>query len=186
MLKMRNIEARWKKLKPKLLDMATQEAINHFQDNFRKQGFVDQGKRPWREVQRRIPGTLAYESTGNTTRGRGILIGKGSGHLRRMIRRLRKGSDFTVIGVKGLPYAEIHNEGGTITQTMTEKQRRYFRYIGAKSKNPVVRRQAFGISKGNTLTIQIRQRKYIGNSRKMEKKTQGIINRELKKIWAPN
>lgn len=183
-LSLKGAQDAFRKMKPQILEMASQEAINHFQDNFRKRGFVDQGVQPWKEVQRRIAGTLAYETTGSTTRGRGILIGKGSGHLRRMIRRVRRGTSYVVVGVKGIPYAEIHNEGGTIRQTLTEKQRRYFRYIGAKSNNPVVRKQAFGMSQGSTITINIPRRKYIGNSRKLEKKVEKMINNQIKKIWA--
>ncbi|MDJ1494172.1 phage virion morphogenesis protein [Cytophagaceae bacterium DM2B3-1] len=87
-------------------------AVNHFQDNFRKQGF--DGK-PWKEVKRRLP--IGYKTGRRSSkvryrkgadRTRGILIGKG--RLRRDIKLTLVTSDKVVIS-SSVPYAAVHNLG---------------------------------------------------------------------------
>jgi phage gpG-like protein len=72
--------------------------LNHFIKSFRNQGFEDTTVEKWQKRKRdRDP-------------GRGILIGKGSGHLRRSLRKIPLGK-YGVNIVSDLPYAKIHNDG---------------------------------------------------------------------------
>lgn len=90
-----------------------EQAKNFFQDSWEKQGWDDGGVKKWKEVQRRIPGTRAYKYPKKKDRGRrtrAILVGKGSGKLRRDIRRVYTSFGRTVIATS-LPYAKRHNEG---------------------------------------------------------------------------
>jgi phage virion morphogenesis protein len=87
-------------------------AVNHFQDNFKRQGF--DGK-PWKEVKRRLPigGRTGRRSTRlryqkGAARTRGILIG--TGRLRRDIRLISASSTKVVVGT-GLVYAPVHDLG---------------------------------------------------------------------------
>jgi phage virion morphogenesis protein len=89
-------------------------AVNHFQDNFRRQGF--DGK-PWKEVKRRLPTGGRTNRRGTATRltyrrgagrTRGILIQ--TGRLRRSIRITKTTADSVTVGTD-TPYAAVHNEG---------------------------------------------------------------------------
>lgn len=78
-------------------------------------------------------------------------------------------------GSAKVPYARIHNEGGTIKQTSTAKQKRFFWAMEHKS-NPVVageEHKAGGWAKmatKNQLVIDIPKRQFMGHSPELNKK----------------
>ncbi len=76
-------------------------AVNHFEENFEKGGFVDNTLEKW------------DNRKDNKDPGRGILIGKQSGRLMRSIRVISATRNGVIVGTS-LPYARIHNRGGTI------------------------------------------------------------------------
>lgn len=84
-----------------ILAVAANEAVNHFKANFKVGGFVDRSVEKWKKRK------------GNKDPGRGVLIGKGSGRLKRSIKRSSLSATRTVIGVSGTPnkYASVHNFG---------------------------------------------------------------------------
>lgn len=90
------------------------ESVNFFRDSFRKQGFQNgMGLQKWKEVQRRIDGTKAYKYPKKKDLGRrtrAILVGKGSGRLKRSIRMAGSSFNRTKI-ISDLPYSRVHNEG---------------------------------------------------------------------------
>jgi len=112
---------------------------------------------PWKEVQRRTSGTKAYnypkkKDLGRRTRK--ILIGKGSGRLRRAVsislrevnsKRIRFLVDSTTI-----PYASVHNYG-----------------------------QRTGRGSG----FQMPQRKFMGDSKALRKLQLKDIKNQIDKIW---
>lgn len=82
---------------------------NEFVGNWSKQGF---GGVKWQEVQRRTPGTKAYKYAKPAARTRAILVGKGSGRLRRDVANSLKEATFERIKfVVNNPYGQYHNEG---------------------------------------------------------------------------
>lgn len=85
-------------------------AKNHFTANFRKQGFEDETVIPWQKRKRNSYRTRGGKTVDDTTRG--ILIGKGTGLLRKSIDYRKKGKWSVVINTGNLKYAKIHNEGG--------------------------------------------------------------------------
>lgn len=92
------------KLKTKqkqILAIASTEAVNHFKANFKVGGFVDRRVKKWKKRKN------------NVDPGRGVLIGKGSGKLKRSIKRSSLTSKKAIIGVSGSPikYASVHNFG---------------------------------------------------------------------------
>ena len=105
-----NLQATKREIPQKLAN----QAVNHFTDNFNKQGF--DGDR-WKEVKRRIPGTREYlypKRKGLSRRKKPILIG--TGRLRRAVAASKQISTFNLIKlVVDLPYAKVHNEGGANT-----------------------------------------------------------------------
>ncbi len=80
------------------------------------------------------------------------------------------------IGVVGLEYAEIHNEGGDIP--VTAKSRRYFM---AKFKE-TGKRFWFNMARkrGNSITMPKRQ--FIGNNAKLLSLLENDIEHELKRL----
>ena len=93
---------------PKVL---ANETKNYFiVENFNKQQW--DGK-PWEEVERRKEGTKAYKYATPSNRTRQILIGSGSGILRRAVINSLQKATFELIHfeVKDVVYAKVHNEG---------------------------------------------------------------------------
>lgn len=120
----------------------------HFKSSFRKQGYVD-GASKWQK-----------RSKYNTDKGRATLVK--SGDLRRSIIARNAGNSIIVSSDK--PYAEIHNEGGTIIQKPTFRQRMYFSHLstqafadGDKAKGNFFA----ALSRAKQLTIPIPQRQFM-------------------------
>ena len=131
-----------KKLKAEakiVLAKAANEAVNHFKANFKVGGFVDRSAEKWKPRK------------GNKDPGRGVLIGKGGGRLKRSIRRSSLTSKRTIIGISGTPkkYASVHN---------------------------------FGLRAGRGAGFLMPKRKFMGESRVLNKKIGRLINRHIKKI----
>jgi len=145
----RKLVKQLKRFESQISDMVTimgVEAKNHFTNSFRIQGFEDESIKKWEPRKRN-----SYRTRGGKTiddSSRGILIGKGSGTLRRAIQYRKMGKYKTMISTGGLKYAKIHNEGG----------------IG----------RAFG-----KYSFKMKQRQFIGNSGKLNRK---IINKIKSKI----
>lgn len=74
-------------------------AVNHFNENFQREGFVDDTLQPWPPREK------------DKDEGRAILFK--TGQLRKSIRVVRKSSQEVVIG-SDIKYAKVHNEGGII------------------------------------------------------------------------
>jgi len=135
-------------------NMAGNMAVRHFKESFRNEGFTDQSLEKWTEVQRRIPGTLAYETTTGAARTRGILRGKGI--MVNSIKVLQSSEYKVVIGVAGVPYAPYHNEGAKWTQR---------KLLGRVLKEPK--------------QVEIPKRQFIGNSQTLEQN----IETRLGEAW---
>lgn len=96
-------------LRPLINDFKTQRkalpaklgniAVKFFQDNFRSEGFLDNSLTRWQRRKR------------ETRRSRGKKILQNTGRLRRSIKRLSTTFGRIAIGTRGVPYAEVHNEG---------------------------------------------------------------------------
>lgn len=111
------------------------EAVRHFKDNFRQEGFVDNGIHKWKEVKRRDPSNRWY---GFEYRGQRRQKGKGkskqkanfsqaatqrriltgsSGELQDSLRykvNPTSGANVSVSITSDKPYAVVQNEGGPI------------------------------------------------------------------------
>ncbi|WP_185284959.1 phage virion morphogenesis protein [Elizabethkingia anophelis] len=134
--------------------------VNFFKRNFQVGGFVDVPFQRWK------PST--YPGARRTM--------VKSGNTRREIRKIRISQSQVVVGIANQNhYAKIHNEGGKIL--ITPKMRRFF---WAKFKET-----GKGYWKGLALTkkthIEIPQRKFIGDSKALEKTLDRMLIRELQK-----
>ncbi len=121
-------------------------AKNHFLENFRKKGFVDQRLKRWPKRFKR----LRKGRVSRTQKETATLIKKG--RLRRSIRVRKANFRIIRIATAGVRYAAIHN-------------------FGLKGK-------AFGKHE-----FDMPERKYIGDSRKLEKKLEKRVFREIDKVF---
>lgn len=144
-------------------------ALNFFLDSWRRQGFIDKTFKRW--LPRRF----------DTRPGGAVLIGKGSGQLRRSL-RLRTGPDFFEVYTSS-PYAKLHNEGGHIRQTVTPRQRRYFwaRYHEAltRHKSPTEAAMWKRMALSRTLTINVPKRQFMGDSQLLRRRVLLHVQRAL-------
>lgn len=89
------------RIKPQLVHALGVEALLFIDDNFAKQGFQGATFQKWPDRKKKEKGAQ-----------RAILVGKGSGVLRRSFIQTDH-ADHTIISTD-VPYARIHNEGGDI------------------------------------------------------------------------
>lgn len=101
----------------------------HFRENFRLSGFMNGGLRAWPATRRQqTGGKSAAANYGPLLSRRNRLFGS-IGY--------KPGPGYVVIGTS-LPYAAIHNDGGTVSPTVTLKMRKfawamYYKSLGSKS-----------------------------------------------------
>lgn len=131
--------------------MAGRIAVNFYKDSFRRQGFIDQGFERWPARKR-------------PDRGRATLVK--TGKLRRSIRIMKVTPSSVTVG-SSMPYASIHNFGGTIQHPGGSP----YIFLGNRivyiRKTTAARRLSEGKKVNYTKphAIKIPQRKFMGHSR---------------------
>ena len=146
-------------------------AERHFKESFRQKGFVDESLEPW-------------QARKNSGRGSLMIV---SGALKRSIRRTTTTfNSVTIVAGDGVVnYAQIHNEGGTVHPTVTDKMRRFAWAMANKSKGESQGDMWKGIAmtRKSRLDIDIPQRKFMGKSATLDRNTIAMITNELNKIF---
>lgn len=161
-------------------------AKDHFQENFRKGGFVNNGLQQWPKSKRQLSGTSSAAAQ------YGPLL-SGRNHLFSSMKYTP--SDYRVKVANEVPYAAIHNEGGTVNPTVTPEMRRFawamFYKASGKKKgkrgpmlsNPDAERwKALALTKKSKLTVKIPKRQFLGESAELRKSINDKIEKELSKI----
>lgn len=136
-------------------DLIGDAAVNHFKENFDKEGFVDDQLKPWKEVKRRQKESTWYEFDASkppkyrsTKRGKDKIL-KDTNHLQDSIDYETK--QHKVIIYSDLPYAAVHNYGQNA------------KIFGKKS-------------------FKMPKRQFIGRSRQLDKKIIKMLTSEMDKI----
>ncbi len=95
------------------------KAVEIFMQSWDKEGFTNAtgGFEAWQKRK---------ENAGKKSDSRGTLIGKGSGKLRRSLRVIGSPNLSKIVIGTAVPYAKIHNEGGTLNIPITEAMRGFF------------------------------------------------------------
>lgn len=163
-------------------------ATDHFQENFRLGGFVDNGLHPWPITRRQQLGA----GSGSAAAQYGPLLSARK-YLYGSIRYVPADAQVT-IGTS-VPYAAVHNQGATITThpRVTANMRRFawaqfFKAGGGKGKDSegsaAAKWKALALTKKDRLTItsHIPQRKFLGPSKELSDKVQHTIESEIKNI----
>ncbi|MCM1439255.1 MAG: phage virion morphogenesis protein [Roseburia sp.] len=172
-------------------------AKDHFQDNFRKSGFVNNGLHPWKPAKRLSSGDKGAAANYGT-----LLSGRN--HLFSSIKYVP--SDYRVIVSNYVEYAPVHNWGGTVNPTVTDRMRRFawFRYydsLGIRKKSdtggkkrqkrrstpPPENEQAklwkrLALTKKTKLKIKIPQRQFLGESMELSAAITDRMGTEINKL----
>jgi len=130
-------------------------AVNHFKENFEKEGFVDNGLHPWKDVERRDKDSPWYgfepanKGGFSSTRATDPIL-KDSTELVEAIDYDTRGNGEVAI-VNDKPYAQVHNDGGTA-------------YIFGKKP------------------FEMEKRQFIGHSHELDEKELEMLTDELEQI----
>ena len=148
------------------------EAKEEFDMNFKREAFFTE---KWKRRK------------GGTDETRGLLVQ--SGTLRRSIRsRIMEGGKGVEI-TSSVPYAKIHNEGGSIT--VTRRMKGYFWIKYRQAVGRIARTKAGKARNGMALKktgsrIMIPRRQFIGRHPDLEKLLDEIAMENLKKVFNDN
>lgn len=169
-------------------------AKDHFQDNFRRGGFVNGGLHPWPKARRLTSGGTDAASQNGT-----LLSGRN--HLFKSIKYMP--SDYRVKVVNELSYAPLHNWGGTVHPTVTDKMRKwawrqFYKSAGlrknsskktkseklkAAAANPQAQMwKRLALTRKKKLDIRIPQRQFLGESEELTAKINERLEKEIRNI----
>jgi len=188
---LKQIEAGTRKfLRDKMPRITGRLAVNHYQANFRKGGFVDETLDPWPVTRRQLSGA------GRAGSKYGPLLSRRN-HLMKSTRY--ETSDFRTRVFNDVTYAPIHNWGGVTHPTVTPKMRgyawhQYFAAGGGKAKgrgkntrNETAEMwKRLALTKKTKLTVRIPQRQFLGPSSALTRQIIDKGEKELYKIIASN
>lgn len=174
--------------------VAGRMAKDHFQDNFRKGGFVNNGLHPWPKAKRLSSGKSDAASNYGT-----LLSSRN--HLFSSIKYTP--SDYRVRVANEVPYAPIHNWGGVVEPKVTPQMRRFawamfYKSSGQSKRNRKGRKtakkgpvevspeaekwRALALTKKKKLKISIPQRQFLGRSEELVNSIQTEIETRAKRI----
>ena len=177
--------------------IAGRMAKDHFQDNFRKGGFVNGGLRPWPKAKRLSSGGTDAASQYGT-----LLLGRN--HLFNSIKYIP--SDYRVRVASEVVYAPVHNWGGSVSVTVTDRMRRFawakFYKASGKARKAATRQKNgrkgavvgqapnpqasfwknLALTKKKKLNIRIPQRQFLGESKELTEKINERIGKEIRNI----
>lgn len=177
--------------------IAGRMAKDHFQDNFRKGGFVNNGLHPWKPSRR-----LSYGDKGASANYKTLLSSRN--HLFSSIKYTP--SDYRVRVSNDIGYAPLHNWGGTTSPTVTDRMRRFawFRYynsLGVRKKSDTGQKKhkkggstpspeneqakfwkRLALTKKTKLQVKIPQRQFLGESMELSAAITERMGTEINKL----
>lgn len=137
----------------KALRVVGATAVNFSKERFVRKNWVDRSPETWKKTNKNKGSTLVA-----------------SGQLKRSIRLISINGNRIVIGTD-IPYAKIHNEGGTITKIAQIKS--HYR-ISMKGKRSMVK------SHSRKMNTKIEKRQFIGVSAILERRIEKILDKTFK------
>lgn len=138
-------------------------AVNFSKENFKRQGWLDNGLQKW---------VLRKKRGARKTDNRAVLVK--SGRLRRSIRATSVTDSQIIIGTD-VPYAQIHNEGGTgeVTQNVGAHTRKEHSRSGRKVQAATVRAYT------RKRKLNVPKRQFMGPSQALNKRVERLIKKEF-------
>lgn len=154
-----------------LQDIVGTEGVNHFRQSFFDEGFMDATIDKW------LPRSKKY---GNDTKdGKAILTQ--TGDLGDSIQYQKTASGVEIFS--DLPYAAIHNEGGTIKITVTPKLRKFAWAMWFESGKTNNMWRGLALTKNTEILVKVPKRQFVGDSEELDRKVMEKIERELDRIF---
>lgn len=149
-------------------------SVKFYKDRFVRGGWIgDGGLEKWKPRKRR--------DRNERRRGNRALLVK-SGRLKRSIRVIKKTRDSVTVGTD-VEYARMHNEGfeGRVSQSVSSHKRKsHMRRNGRSRRRSRVKEAKIKESK-RTIKQKIPRRKFIGNSKFLNKRIEKKLEHDLKK-----
>lgn len=163
-------------------------AVNHFKQNFRDGGWLDNGLHPWKRTRRQDSKSPDAKYGPLTSR---------RNHMMRSIQASTSPGQVTI--QDPVSYAAIHNDGGDITThpTVTDRMRKYawhmvYSLAGIKGKGKLPRElpaeadkwKGLALTKKRNITVHahIPQRQFMGDSAELRVKINQRITESLEYI----
>lgn len=142
------------------------DAVRHFKMSFRNQGFTDAVLQRWRPTKRGKPGRIL----------------KRTGLLMRSVRPGPiNGTRIQVLaGGPYVPYARIHNEGGTIQRQVTIRQHERRAHYARTRRGRVLRKAATVRRHQARMNVHLPKRQFIGASQVLERTMRMTILRTIR------
>ncbi len=147
-------------------------AVDHFQNNFRQGGFIDNGINKWKAPNR-------FNETGSTSQKYGTLLSS-TNELMNSI-TYRAGVGMVTISSDKV-YAKIHNEGGVINIPVTEKMKKFAEAIG-DDKKAESKWKGLALTKKTSLHVNMPKRQFIGNSSELELKIKNTLEKHILNLF---
>lgn len=162
-------------------------AKDHYQDNFRKGGFVNGGLKRWPQTKRQSSGSKSAAA------GYSPLLSRRN-HLFSSVKYTP--GDYRVRVANDVEYAPLHNWGGETHPTVTPRMRKfawamYYKAVGKRKKGKTRQGELppeAGMWKGLALTrkkklkVKIPQRQFIGESAELNKQIRQTVEAEIRNI----
>ncbi|WP_312310980.1 phage virion morphogenesis protein [Empedobacter brevis] len=152
--------------------MAAIEAVNFSKERFVQKNWIDRSRTAWKKRKRKDRGSLMVKS----------------GRLKRSIRKLSYTRNSVTIGTD-VPYAQIHNDGGTINKTVRVKShsRKITKRGRSERTGRVLKKR---VSNGTTtvkshtrkMKLTYHERKFLGQSALLLRRIERLTQREIDKI----
>lgn len=158
---------RLSKLYKKFPEMAAIEAVNFSKERFVRKNWVDRSVKVWKP---RKPSPEWHSEAQKKAAARGSLMVK-SGRLKRSIRKIKVTRNSVTIGTD-VPYAEVHNEGAVINQTITVKTHSRKR----KGRTETVKAHR------RKRKITIPERRFMGESALLLRRIERLVQKEINEI----
>jgi len=148
-------------------------AVDHIQENFRKEGYIDNGLHPW---------TPSKRKSGKGTKAEYKTLHSGRNNLANSFRSSTESGKAIVS--TDVEYAAIHNYGGSITHPITRKQRvkameTHIRKNGSQHREKNSMWKGLALTKKTSYVIRMPQRKFIGASHELIEDLKNTAKRDL-------
>lgn len=157
------------KLYKKWPQMAGIVAENFSKERFVRKNWADNSIERW-EPRKPAP-EWASEEWKKRAQAGSLLVGPGSGRLKRSVRRLKVTRNSVTIGTD-VPYAQIHNEGGVINQKIN---------IKAHSRKRKGRTEQVKAHKRKR-QVTIPKRQFIGESKVLLRRLERMVEKQMNDI----
>lgn len=155
------------KLYRKFPDMAAIESVNFSKERFVRKNWVDKSVSAWKP---RKPSPEWHSESQKKGSAKGSLMLK-SGRLKRSIRKIKVTRNSVTIGTD-VPYAEAHNEGAVINQSVNIKKHSRKR----KGRTETVKAHK------RKRKITLPERRFIGESALLIRRIERLVQKEINEI----